>query len=524
MINIANYFLKRKMIIHKYLPAILFLLLHRVALTAQTDSIPDISENYLKQHIFFLASDSLQGRGFGTEIPGLEMAAEYLENTIRQIGLKPPEEGYIQSFPLFIKTPDKQNFFLKIKSKKGKEKILHKNIAVINQHAEYLDLPGEVIFAGFGWKDPESEYNDLTGIDIKDKIVIISAGTPESFRNNYSNQWNNPLERKKTEIIFKAGAKAIILVTSAQDKKNITFKNIVRRAENPDFSLTKNLRNDHSNLIIINPKTADAIMGKKGNWEKLLKNIAKHKRPDSFVIANRIHLRSVRKTEINNAQNVIGIIEGSDPVFKEECLIFMAHYDHLGMNPNGEIFNGADDNASGTAALLEVARAISTITEKPKRSIVFLWVTAEEVGLLGSEYYSKNPVFPLEKTVACINLDMVGRVYEPRDSVWNHSPKLVKDFYGIYVLVNEFNPELKKITDNSCARLGLIPDYSLPASFFYSSDHYHFHRNNIPVLNFSTGYSADYHKVTDEPGRIRFDKMKRVAELCFLAGIAIANF
>jgi Zn-dependent M28 family amino/carboxypeptidase len=164
-----------------------------------------------------------------------------------------------------------------------------------------------------------------------------------------------------------------------------------------------------------------------------------------------------------------------------------------------------------------------SLPEKPKRSIVFLWVTGEEEGMLGSQFYINNPVFPIEKTVACINIDMDGRVFEPRDTVWNKSPKMVKDFDGLYTLTNNVWPQLKKINSSACKTLGLIPDYSLPEGFLRSSDHFSFHSKGVPILNFSTGYHADYHKVTDEISRINFDKMKRVADLCFLVGYEIAN-
>jgi Zn-dependent M28 family amino/carboxypeptidase len=201
----------------------------------------------------------------------------------------------------------------------------------------------------------------------------------------------------------------------------------------------------------------------------------------------------------------------------------MAHYDHLGIDNSGDVFNGADDNGSGTVTLLEVAEAFMSLKEKPKRSIVFLWVTAEEVGLLGSKYYVENPVFPIEKTVACINIDMAGRVFEQRDTVWNKSAKLVKDFDGLYTLTNNVWPKLKEINSAACSMLGLIPDYSLPSGFLQSSDHFSFHSHGVPVINYATGYHADYHKVTDEISRINFDKMKRVADLCFLVGFEIAN-
>jgi hypothetical protein len=371
--------------------------------------------------------------------------------------------------------------------------------------------------------DENSGFNELAGLDLKNKVVLISAGTPESYKGEFSNLWNNSLERSKTDSIFKAGAKAIILITSVQDAENKTFRQISRRANRPNYSLEKTSTENETNLVIATPDVAEAILGKKGRWKKTLQKIAKKGKPVSFVVKNKIQFKSARKVEEKKGRNIIGFVEGSDPVLKEECIVFMAHYDHLGMSKNGEIYNGADDNASGTATLLEVARAFTLSETKPKRSIVFLWVTAEEVGLIGSEYYSKNPVFPLEKTIACINLDMVGRVYEPRDSVWAHSPKQAKPFREIYALVNDFDPDLKKITETACSELNLTPDFSLPDNFFYSSDHYHFHRNEIPILNFSTGYTADYHQPTDDAERINFDKMKKVAELCYLVGIAIAN-
>jgi len=172
---------------------------------------------------------------------------------------------------------------------------------------------------------------------------------------------------------------------------------------------------------------------------------------------------------------------------------------------------------------MEVAEAFMSLEKKPKRSIVFLWVTAEEIGMLGSQSYSENPIFPLEKTVACVNIDMDGRVYEPRDSVWNKSLKKVKDFDGLYTLINDVWPELKEINSSACETLGLIPDYTLPTNFLRSSDHYQFHKNGVPILNYATGYHADYHKVGDEVSKINFDKMKRVADLCFLVGLEIAN-
>lgn len=489
----------------------------------QNISLPYISKSELENHVKFLASDSLQGRGFSSNIPALEITADYLVATIEKAGLQYKGKGYSQNFELVESGRDEENTFLKIFHNKKETVFSGNEFVLFNQKSEVFDMDGELIFAGFGWKDENSDFDELAGLELKNKVVLISAGTPESFQGEFSHQWNNSLERNKTDKIFDAGARAVILITSVQDEENKTFNQISQGANRPNYSLEKSSSENETNLVIATPDVADAIIGKKGRWKKTLQKIAKKGNPVSYVVKNKFQLRSVRKVEEKNVRNIIGFVEGSGPVLKEECVVFMAHYDHLGMNKNGEIYYGADDNASGTATLLEVTRAFTQADEKPKRSIVFLWVTAEEVGLIGSEYYSKNPVFPLEKTVACINLDMVGRVYEPRDSVWAHSPKQVKPFHEIYALVNDFDPDLKKITETACTELNLTPDFSLPDNFFYSSDHYHFHRNEIPILNFSTGYTADYHKVTDVPERLNFDKMKKVGELCYLVGIAIAN-
>jgi len=172
---------------------------------------------------------------------------------------------------------------------------------------------------------------------------------------------------------------------------------------------------------------------------------------------------------------------------------------------------------------MEVAKAMASMKEKPKRSIVFLWVTGEELGMLGSSYYGDHPLFPMEKTAVCFNIDMVGRVFEERDTVWNSSPKLVKDFDGIFALINNYWPGLVPLNDKICKELNLVPDLSLPADFVRRSDQYTFHKFGVPIINYACGYHADYHKVGDEIDKINFEKMKRVVDLCFLMGVEVAN-
>jgi hypothetical protein len=377
------------------------------------------------------------------------------------------------------------------------------------------------VFVGFG-------NNEINESDIEGKIVVCSQGSKELFTDWKWEQtgWSNYSESKKFSKLAALAPKAIIMVLLPNDKAERSYKNIERWMNRERYTL-KTLGDEKQVPVLLAPASfGEMFVNKSSSYRKALKKYATTGSLHHFrTHEQRLNLRIGTNFEHTNAQNVMGWIEGSDPLLKDEYVVFVAHYDHLGVASDGDVYNGADDNGSGTVAIMEVAKAFSQLEVKPKRSIVFLWVTCEEIGHLGSTYYSDNPVFPLEKTVAAINLDMVGRVYDgPRDDVWEKSPKKVKDFNGLYTLSNDIWPELAKINQEKCKQLGLVPDTSLPKErFLRSSDHYHFHKKGVPILNYATGYHADYHKPGDEVDKINFDKIKRVADLCFLVGYEIAN-
>lgn len=493
---------------------------------SQNPALSKISKDDMMRHLTFIASDSLQGRNFNTEINGLEIAADYIAGTIKDLGLKPGGENYFQKVNLESSKSDNRNTYLVIYND---DELILKADSVLNlqRNISNIEFGGEIIFAGFGWEDKDSNYNDFTGVDLRNKIVVYSAGTPELFRKEEIYRWNNRLEISKRDRAFKAGAAGVILINNPHDARveNSNYNTVSRYINRSGYTLKKKTNQQNNKGFVLTTTTvADNLLGGKGEFEKYLHQIAKKSEPNSFLVKKATsNIRVSKKVQSIDAKNIIGIVEGSDPELKKECVVFMAHYDHLGIGNDGDVYNGADDNGSGTVTLMELAKAFSCLEKKPKRSILFLWVTAEEIGLLGSQYYSENPLISLEKTVACINLDMVGRVYEPRDSVWNKSPKKVKDFNGLYMLSNNIWDELSAISDAKCAKLSIIPDKSLPANFLRSSDHYHFHNKGVPVINYATGYHADYHKVGDEVSKINFDKMKLVADLCFLVGFEIAN-
>jgi hypothetical protein len=494
------------------------------AAIAQKQALSKIDKQDLKKYLTFISSDDLEGRKLGTEVDGLEITAKYIADNASRIGLEPGSDNYYQKVEMVSTKPDKSNF-IEIQNAKGKS--LYKSNSVINlvSAAAFTTIENEqIVLAGFGYYNSETGYNDVEDMDVADKVVMIAQGNPESFKQGDNFRWNNRLERSKIVAISELKPKAIIIVTNPQDEQNKTFNQINAWFNRESYSLKSSVDEEEIPVFITIPDFADKLLGGKGKYKNYLDSITKSSQPNSYIANKKtLNLKFKRATTAVNAKNVIGIVKGSDPVLKDEYVVFMAHYDHLGIAENGDVFNGADDNGSGSVAILEVAEAFASLKTKPKRSIVFLWVTCEEIGLLGSEYYVENPIFPLEKTVTCVNLDMVGRVFELRDTVWNRSPKKVKDFDGLFTLANDVWPELAQINAEKCAELELEPDTSLPSYFLRSSDHYHFHRKGVPVLNYATGYHADYHKVGDEIEKINFDKIKRVADLCFLVGYEVAN-
>jgi hypothetical protein len=230
---------------------------------------------------------------------------------------------------------------------------------------------------------------------------------------------------------------------------------------------------------------------------------------------------SVFRGDVKDSENVLAFIEGSEK--PEEYLVISSHYDHVGMDKDGNVFNGADDDGSGTVAILEIAEAFMKAKADgypPKRSVLFLNVTGEEKGLIGSKYYTDNPVFPLAQTVANLNIDMIGRSDVAHEGNGNYvyligSDKLSSELHDLSEEVNRkyLNMELD-YTYN---------DENDPNRFYYRSDHYNFAKNNIPIIFYFNGVHADYHKISDTPDKIEYDLLEKRARLVFLTAWEIAN-
>ena len=289
---------------------------------------------------------------------------------------------------------------------------------------------------------------------------------------------------------------------------------------------------DAAKVFIIHRNIADKLLEGTGiDLETLQKKIDIGLKPHSFNIRGKtLNIRFEVQTSDITVSNVFGIIEGSDAVLKNEYVIYSAHYDHLGTDNMGGTYNGADDNASGCTALLEIAEAFLAEPVKPGRSLAFLWISGEEIGLFGPQYYSEYPLIPLEHTVVAINLDMAGRTRTPEDvatATGDEISVLGRDSIGIIGGLQ--SKTVMDINNATLLQMNMTGDYRYnnpdhPQRYFYRSDHINFARKDIPVLFYSTGIHKDYHHVTDTPDRIDYEKLRNVTGFAFMVGYNIANY
>ncbi len=284
-------------------------------------------------------------------------------------------------------------------------------------------------------------------------------------------------------------------------------------------------------MVLIHRSVADKLLEGSGkDLENLQLEIDRNLAPQSFSIdGTRIEIElNMMETEVV-VPNVFGVIEGSDPELKDEVVIYVAHFDHVGTDGEGGVYNGADDNASGTTALIEIAEAFMKEGKRPRRSIGILWVSGEEIGLYGSRYFADNPLIPVENIAAVINLDMVGRTRTAEDAESNRPGLTILGGDSVKVIGGMQSTVLMDISKQTLDEMGLVGNYKYndlndPERYFYRSDHINFARKDIPVLFYSTGTHRDYHKVTDEEKLIDYDKFLRMTRFGYKVGFNVAQY
>jgi Zn-dependent M28 family amino/carboxypeptidase len=478
-----------------------------------------ITADGIMRHIKTLASDEYEGRGPGTR--GEELAIHYIAEQFKQSGLAPgnTDGTYFQKVPL-VGITTKQDAELKIKTagKDFKLKFGDDFVARTVRVVEKTNLDADVVFVGYGVVAPEYGWDDYKGMDVRGKLLIMLVNDPpvpdsrnpktldeKMFKGRamtYYGRWTY-----KYEIAAAKGAAGVLVVHEtgpagypwSVPKGSFTIENFDL------VSKDNNMSRVNVEGWITNDRARE-LCGTLGMDFDALKKAAL--RRDFKPVALKAHAKLEIDSQIRriNSNNVVAKLEGADPRLKDEYVIYTAHWDHLGIGlpdaKGDKIYNGALDNASGCAGLIEIARAFKSLPTPPRRSILFLSVTAEEKGLIGSKYYAENPIYPLEKTVAEINMDGLNQWGPTRD----------------FTVVGLGNSTLDDVLRAAATEKGRVlrPDPEPEKGFYYRSDHFNFAKQGVPALDPNDGIEfigkpkdwgqkkrdeytdKDYHKPSDE--------------------------
>ena len=503
-------------------------------------AVESIAAEDILQHVRVLSSDEYEGRGPGTK--GEDLTVAYLTAQFRRLGLAPgnPDGTYVQNVPL-VGFTGQPTLTLTAGSSTIPMTVLTDYVAVSRHFVPQVDISNsDIVFVGYGVVAPEYGWDDYKGVDVRGKTILMlindpavpdpndpSKLDPNLFKGNamtYYGRWTY-----KYEIASEKGAAAAIIIHET-GPAGYPFEVVSGSwgRENFDIRNPGGPGNRIKAESWMTTAKARALLSASGQDFDALKRAAVRKDFQPVALNAKASF-SIRQTVRDvQSKNVVAMIEGDE---KDEVIVYTAHWDHLGRDPNlpgDQIYNGALDNASGTAGILEIAEAFTKLGRKPERSILFLAVTAEEKGLLGAKYYGNNPLYPLDKTLANINIDGVNQ--------WGRTRDLVIVGFG--------NSELDDVLTRAAQRQGrtIIPDPEPEKGFFYRSDHFEFAKQGVPALYADAGddfigkpagygaqkraeYTAnDYHKPSDEI-KPDWDLSGAVEDLrlMFMAGYEVAE-
>ncbi len=449
---------------------------------------PDVTADELFQHISYLASDSLKGRLPGTEEDRL--AALYIAEEFSKAGLQLMADGGLQAFEVITDLETGDINYLRIEEKDAG---LSEDFAPFPFTAN-KESSSEVVFAGYGFEieKDEIQWNDYAGIDVTGKWVMVLQGSAEidstvSVFHAFSNG------RDKAMLAGDKGAAGILFVSGPNFDPEDKLISLERREGKVSIP-----------AIHISRKTADLILSKAGTSTEDLENkLNTTRQPSSFEIDVTVSAGASVQPSTTNTYNVIAYLKGSNPETADKHIVIGAHYDHLGMGgmrsssrkpDTTAAHNGADDNASGVAALVEIAEALALGAEPPSNSYLFIAFGAEEMGLLGSKHYVNNPVLPLEEIRVMINLDMVGRLRNQQLQVGGVGTAM----------------ESEEIITRLIQHDSLV--LSTTREGFGASDHSSFYGKDVPVLFLTTGAHTDYHTPEDDIEYINLQGMVDIAD------------
>ncbi len=467
-----------------------------------------ITEGELKEHLYTYASDEFEGRETGE--PGQKKAIAYLKAEYEKLNIPAAKEDgdYFQKVPLEVSKLPIGKLILN-----GTDYLQGEHVLTFNA-SDFSD--DEIVYVGYGIE--EDTYSDYKGMNLMGKIVLVKSGEPKNPDGTYkvsgTNEpsiWSNMSESlgKRIELAKDKGARGVLYYDNNNFSRFKRRFDYMRTNDSGRMSLKDYNTENFSSIFI------DDIMAK-----ALFPDIDDNHSP--ALLKTNVSLNFESSNDEVNSENVVAMIKGSEK--PNEYVIVSSHLDHIGITANGEINNGADDDGSGTVALLEIAEAFKKAKDAgngPRRSIVFLHVTGEEKGLLGSQYYTDvEPIFPLDQTVANLNIDMIGRIDPNREGDRNY----------IYLIGSDkLSTELHELSEEMNKKYADIElDYTYndendPNRFYYRSDHYNFAKNNIPIIFYFNGTHADYHKPSDTPDKINYDLLQNRSRLIFHTAWEVAN-
>ncbi len=483
----------------------------------------------LKEYLYFVASDEMEGRD--TPSRGLDMTAEFLASKLAGWGVKPggTDGTYLQKFALTSRRvlPEQSSASVNGRSFKIGEEFIARPYAG--------QASGRIVYVGHGHIIKAKNINAYQGVDVKGKTMLVVDGFPKGV--TYQDiRGKKPGEDYDTpETYARAhGAKGIIYIPGSS---TLTFwESRYKSFINPSRLTMERPQQSGEDIPVLyaSEKMVKAILeDEKLDYETVRKQASEGALGEAFDLSpgKQASFEVTVKIEKAMTQNVVGIIEGADPVLKKEYVAVGAHYDHVGMRQSGagdRIFNGADDDGSGTVATLAIAGALSRGAERPKRSVIFVWHAGEEKGLWGSEYFTENPPVPINQIIAQLNIDMIGRSKKAVDA--NPANRDLTGPNGIYVIGSKLMStdlgNLSEEVNNSYLKLDFNYKYDAPNDperFFFRSDHYNYAKRGIPIIFYFSGVHEDYHRPSDHADKIDYGKLEKVTRAIYAMMWRLAN-
>lgn len=487
----------------------------------------------LSEHLHIVASDAMGGRD--TPSKGLDDTAQYIATHLTRLGLKP--------------AGDEGTFFQRITLVRRKVDAAKTNAALDGRVFKFGDdflvspaigkASGALVFASHGWVFKSKNIDAYKGIDVRDKIVIVAAGLPAGvtrgdIKGKVGEDWEDAESYARRN-----GAKGLVYIPRTRDLER-WWRTVrsgaergtmeIERFANPEGGAQQTLPSIFASAAMV-----DALFaGETASGADVFKATQAGETRAAFALSpkKRMTFDAVATIDKQMTQNVVGLLEGADPALKAEYVAIGAHYDHVGTglpDASGDaLYNGADDDGSGTVALLAMAEALSRGKARPSRSILFVWHAGEEKGLWGSQYFTKFPTVPLKQIVAQLNIDMIGRSKKEGDT-----KPANRDLSGpneIYVIGSKMmSTELGDLSERvNRAYLNLTFNYKYddptdPNRFFFRSDHFNYAQRGIPIIFYFNGVHEDYHRPSDTPDKIDYQKMEKITRTIFLTALELAN-